>query len=93
VNTQTFTNNCTVTFAQWIKLNEEEYVFKITANRFLRNMVRAIVGTLLEVGREKISIEEFKTIVANKNRCDAGMSASGHALYLSHIHYPTAIFL
>ncbi len=93
VNTQTFTNNCNVTFAQWIKLNDEEYVFKITANRFLRNMVRAIVGTLLEVGREKISIEEFKTIVANKNRCDAGMSASGHALYLSHIQYPTSIFL
>lgn len=93
VNTQTFTNNCNVTFAKWIQLNEEEYVFKITANRFLRNMVRAVVGTLLEVGREKISFEEFKTIVNNKNRSDAGMSAPGHALYLSHIQYPQSIFL
>lgn len=93
VNTQTFTNNCKVTFAQWIKVREEEYVFKITANRFLRNMVRAIVGTLLEVGRDKISVEEFKTIVHNKNRSDAGMSAPGHALYLSHIQYPQSIFL
>lgn len=93
VNTQTFTNNCNVTLAQWIKLNEEEYVFKITANRFLRNMVRAVVGTLLEVGRDKISLEEFKNIVHNKNRSDAGMSAPAHALYLSHIQYPDSIFL
>ena len=92
LNTQTFTNNCDVTFAQWIKINENEYVFKITADRFLRNMVRAIVGTLLEVGKEKITVEEFKTIVNNKNRSDAGMSAPGHALYLSHIQYQNSIF-
>lgn len=92
VNTQTFTNNCTVTFAQWIKQNEDEYVFKISANRFLRNMVRAIVGTLLEVGKGKLTIEEFKTIVNNKNRSDAGMSAPGHALYLTNIQYPETIF-
>lgn len=92
VNTQTFTNNCTVTFAQWIKQNEDEYVFKISANRFLRNMVRAIVGTLLEVGKGKLTIEEFKTIVNNKNRSDAGMSAPGHALYLTDIQYPEIIF-
>jgi len=92
VNTQTFTNNCNVTFAQWIKQNEDEYVFRITANRFLRNMVRAIVGTLLEVGKGKISLEEFKTIVNNKNRSDAGMSAAGHALYLTDIRYPETIF-
>lgn len=92
VNTQTHTNNCTVTQAQWVKLNEEEFVFKITANRFLRNMVRAIVGTLLEVGKEKMSIEEFKQIVESKNRSAAGMSAPGHALYLTHIQYPETIF-
>ena len=68
-------------------------MFKITANRFLRNMVRAVVGTLIEVGREKISVEEFKTIVNNKNRSDAGMSAPGHALYLSNVQYPKSIFL
>jgi len=92
VNTQTKTNNCNVTQARWEQLNEEEYVFKITANRFLRNMVRAIVGTLLEVGKEKITIADFKLIIQNKNRCDAGMSAPGHALYLTHIHYPETIF-
>ncbi len=92
VNTQTKTNNCKVTRAEWQQLNAEEYVFKITANRFLRNMVRAIVGTLLEVGREKITINDFKVIVASRNRSDAGMSVPGHALYLTHIHYPETIF-
>lgn len=92
VNTQTFTNNCEVTFASWIKLNEEEFVFKITANRFLRNMVRAVVGTLLDIGKGKLTIQEFKQIIENKNRSDAGMSAPGHALYLSDIKYPNHIF-
>lgn len=92
VNTQTHTNNCTVTFAQWLKQNENEYIFRITANRFLRNMVRAIVGTLLEVGKGKMSQEEFKTIINNKNRSEAGMSVPGHALYLTHIQYPETIF-
>jgi tRNA pseudouridine38-40 synthase len=92
VNTQTFTNNCTVSEAQWIQLNENEYLFRITANRFLRNMVRAIVGTLLETGKGKLSLEEFKAIVERKNRSEAGMSAPGHALYLTHIHYPETIF-
>lgn len=93
VNSQTKTNNCKVIFAKWIKQNEHEYVFKITANRFLRNMVRAIVGTLLEVGKEKISLEEFKLIIENKNRSDAGMSVNAHALYLSEIIYPTTIYV
>ena len=92
VNTQNKTNNCNVIFAQWIKQNEHEYVFKITANRFLRNMVRAVVGTLLEVGKRKITLEEFKTIIDNKNRSDAGMSVNAYALYLTEITYPTSIF-
>ncbi len=92
VNTQNKTNNCNVIFAQWIKQNEHEYVFKITANRFLRNMVRAIVGTLLEIGKGKITLSEFKTIIDNKNRSDAGMSVNAHALYLTEISYPKSIF-
>lgn len=92
VNTQAKTNNCNVVFAQWDKLNDTEFVFKITANRFLQNMVRAIVGTLLEVGKGKMSLEEFKIIIENKNRSDAGMSVSGHALYLTNIQYPKSIF-
>jgi len=92
VNTQTKTNNCKVVFAQWIKLTDTEFVFKITANRFLQNMVRAIVGTLLQVGKGKMSLQEFKTIIANKNRSDAGMSVAGHALYLTNVQYPETIF-
>ena len=92
VNTQTKTNICKVVFAQWSKLNNTEFVFKITANRFLQNMVRAIVGTLLEVGKGKMNLEEFKIIIENKNRSDAGMSVAGHALYLTNIQYPENIF-
>lgn len=92
VNTQTKTNDCSVTAAQWFRISENEYLFEITANRFLRNMVRAIVGTLLEVGKGKITIEQFKTIVQNKNRSSAGMSMPAHALYLVNIKYPKAIF-
>jgi tRNA pseudouridine38-40 synthase len=92
INTQNKTNDCNVIFAQWIKLNEHDIVFKITANRFLRNMVRAIVGTLLEVGKGKITLEDFKTIIENKNRSDAGMSVNAHALYLTEITYPQSIF-
>jgi tRNA pseudouridine38-40 synthase len=92
VNTQTKTNNCNVIFAQWFKLNDTEFVFKITANRFLQNMVRAIVGTLLEVGKGKMSLDEFKIIIENKNRSGAGMSVSGYALYLTNIQYPETIF-
>ena len=92
VNTQTKTNDCNVTFAKWIKQSDNEYIFKITANRFLRNMVRAVVGTLLEVGKGKITLEDFKTIIENKNRSDAGMSVNAHALYLTEITYPQSIF-
>jgi tRNA pseudouridine38-40 synthase len=92
VNTQTKTNICNVVFAQWSKLSNTEFVFTITANRFLQNMVRAIVGTLLEVGKGKMNLEEFKIIIENKNRSDAGMSVAGHALYLTNIQYPENIF-
>lgn len=92
VHTQTKTNNCLVTLARWDQINDTEFIFTITANRFLRNMVRAVVGTLLEVGKEKISLDDFKQIVADKNRSQAGMSVSGHALYLTHIQYPNYIF-
>lgn len=92
VNTQTFTNNCTVSEARWEQINEQEYVFHISANRFLRNMVRAVVGTLLEVGKGKLSTDDFHRICESRNRSQAGMSAPAHALYLTHIHYPETIF-
>lgn len=76
-----------------MQFDEGRWVFIITADRFLRNMVRAIVGTLLEVGRGKLEPEAFKQIIDSKNRSEAGMSAPAHALYLAHISYPEEIFL
>lgn len=79
---------CNVTEAEWRELTGGHYLFEITANRFLRNMVRSIVGTLLEVGRGKISPEEIKTIIEKHDRGYAGQSVAGEALFLSNIEYP-----
>jgi tRNA pseudouridine38-40 synthase len=93
VNTQTKTNICYVSEAVWIQLDENEWCFVITADRFLRNMVRAIVGTLLMVGRNKITLADFRKIIENKDRNAAGMSAPAHALFLTDIKYPEDTFL
>ena len=79
--TQVKTNICNVTQAQWEK-DGKTLKFTITANRFLRNMVRAVVGTLMEVGLEKINLEEFKNIVASRNRSNAGYSVPAEGLFL-----------
>ena len=71
---------------------EDELVFTIQADRFLRNMVRAIVGTLLKVGEGKMLAENIKTIIAKKDRCSAGVSVPAHALFLSKVEYPKHIF-
>ena len=92
VNTDTKTNICTVTYARWER-EGDELVFTIKANRFLRNMVRAIVGTLLELGRERITLDDFKRVIASKNRSDAGGSVPACGLFLSNIEYPGEIFL
>jgi tRNA pseudouridine38-40 synthase len=86
VNTQTFTNNCNVMLANWAQ-KEGELIFTIKADRFLRNMVRAIVGTLLAVGEGKIKPEQVKEIIAKKDRGEAGTSVPAHALFLSSIEY------
>jgi tRNA pseudouridine38-40 synthase len=90
LHTQTKTNNCKITEAKWTT-KDHKLIFTITADRFLRNMVRAIVGTLLDVGKKKISIEEFKLIIESKNRCDAGYSVPGKALFLEKVIYPSGI--
>lgn len=82
------TNICRVNNASWEKYGENGAVFTITADRFLRNMVRAIVGTLVEVGRGKLDKEGFTRIIEQKDRCAAGTSMPAHALYLWHIEYP-----
>ncbi|MDE7443830.1 MAG: tRNA pseudouridine(38-40) synthase TruA, partial [Muribaculaceae bacterium] len=77
------TNICRIDRAEWIPEGDEGgMTFVITADRFLRNMVRAIVGTLVEVGRGKMTLAGFRAVVADRNRCSAGVSMPGHALYL-----------
>lgn len=86
-NTQTYTNNCKITRAEWV-YSEHCLVFHITADRFLRNMVRAIVGTLMLVGRKEIQPEDVRAIIESKNRSNAGTSVPACGLYLTEIKYP-----
>lgn len=86
LNTQTFTNNCNVMIANW-DWKGDKLIFTIKADRFLRNMVRAIVGTLLNVGMGKTTAEQVKEIIAKKDRCQAGTSVPACALFLSNIEY------
>ena len=92
-HTDVKTTICHVTEARWVRENETEAYFEITANRFLRNMVRAVVGTLFEVGRGKMSEEEFEQVIAAHNRCRAGHSAPAEGLALVEIIYPQNIYL
>ena len=85
------TNICHVTHAEWTK-REDVWVFTIIADRFLRNMVRAIVGTLIEVGLQKIEIKDFEQIILAKHRSKAGVSVPGEALYLVEIGYPEWVY-
>ena len=83
---------CTISKAVWGK-SETGLVFTITANRFLRNMVRAIVGTLIEIGLDKKNIQEMHTVIESKNRSLAGYSVPAEGLFLTHIEYPNSIYL
>lgn len=83
------TNICKVTRAEWVPdPTTGGMTFVITADRFLRNMVRAVVGTLVDVGRGKLSIDEFAAIIVKKDRCAAGTSMPPQALYLAEVTYP-----
>jgi len=86
LHTQTATNNCDINFAQFYRVNNE-LVFTITADRFLRNMVRAIVGTLVEIGKGKITAEEMNSIIKAKDRRRAGFSVPAHGLFLEKVEY------
>lgn len=93
VHTDVKTNLCRIESAQWKQTENHAYLFTITADRFLRNMVRAIVGTLLEAGRGRIDERGFRRIIEARNRSVAGDSAPGHALYLEEVVYPDDIWL
>lgn len=86
--TQTFTNNCKITQAYFEEEKDGSYIFNITADRFLRNMVRAIVGTLVMVGKGELKIEDMADIIASKNRSEAGQSVPACGLYLVKVEYP-----
>ncbi len=91
-NSNVKTYNCDVRRAEWIVI-DKMLIFYITADRFLRNMVRAIVGTLIEVGLEKLTLEEFKQIIDSKNRGNAGTSAPSQGLFLTQVAYPKTVFI
>lgn len=88
LHTDTNNNLCTVSAAKWHRYGPGHYYFEITANRFLRNMVRAVVGTLLDVGNGKYAEGHVKRVVEAQDRTKAGMSVPGYALYLWDIAYP-----
>lgn len=92
LHTDVKTNNCHIITARWEQLSPIKWQFTITADRFLRNMVRAIVGTLLDVGRGVLTIEQFREIIEKKDRCSAGTSVPGNALFLADVTYPKEIF-
>ena len=83
---------CKIKHAQWTAKGSH-YVFNISADRFLRNMVRAIVGTLLEIGLKKQDLNDFRKIIESKNRSEAGLSVPAKGLFLTKITYPKSIFL
>jgi len=92
VHSDVRTHICHLSHAQWTKENENLY-FKITADRFLRNMVRAIVGTLLDVGRGKLNIADIQLIIDKKNRGAAGTSVPAKGLHILDIRYPNELYL
>jgi tRNA pseudouridine38-40 synthase len=81
------TTICHVTKAEWHQTSPTSWYFEITANRFLRNMVRAVVGTLIDVGRHRLSLDDFRRVVEGKRRSDAGESMPANALFLENITY------
>lgn len=87
LNTDTKTNICHVRSARWVQLNADEWRFEITADRFLRNMVRAIVGTLMEVGRGTLTLDGFREVIERKDRRVAGDSVPARGLFLVNVEY------
>ena len=83
---------CEILEAEWVK-KDEQIIFRVKANRFLRNMVRALVGTMVLVGKEKISSSDFKKIIMSKDRTKAGPSAKAHGLFLTNIAYSNHIYV
>lgn len=91
-NTDVKTYYCNIEKAEWIE-KQNGLIFIITADRFLRNMVRAIVGTMINIGLGKIQVKDLIAIIESKNRSEAGYSVPAHGLYLTQITYPESLKL
>lgn len=91
-HTQTKTNNCKIMDAQWAEENGK-LVFTIEADRFLRNMVRAVVGTMLEIGKGKLSADDMHKVIQSKDRGKAGTSAPAQGLFLTRVSYPAGYII
>jgi tRNA pseudouridine38-40 synthase len=91
-NTQVKTFSCSIMESQW-RMEEESLVYHVRANRFLRGMVRALVGTMLQVGRQKISVLQFQDIISAKDCSQADFSAPAQGLFLVAVEYPEDLFL
>mgnify|MGYP002526211432 FL=1 len=81
------TTLCHITVAKWHQISPSAWYFEITANRFLRNMVRAVVGTLIDVGRGRLSLDDFRKVIEGKRRTEAGESMPANALFLEDVRY------
>ncbi|WP_299226685.1 tRNA pseudouridine(38-40) synthase TruA [uncultured Psychroserpens sp.] len=90
VHTDVKTYYCNIMYAQWVK-QDDQFIFTIKADRFLRNMVRAIVGTMVNIGLGKMNVEDLHDVIKSKNRSKAGFSVPAHGLYLTKIEYPKTI--
>ena len=91
LHTDVKTNNCKIYLAEWTQ-EGTDIIFTVKADRFLRNMVRALVGTILEVGIGKINLAEFRKVIEMKDRGAAGLSVPAHGLFLTNVEYPETIF-
>ena len=91
LHSDNYTNNCNIYFAKWNE-GDNHMIFTIKADRFLRNMVRAIVGTMIEIGEGKLFAEDIKKIVVEKKRSLAGYSVPANGLTLINVEYPKEIF-
>lgn len=89
-NTQVFTHNCTITESSWV-LDNENLTYNVSSNRFLRGMVRGLVGTMLLVGRKKISVQNFENIIRAKDCTNANFSTPAHGLFLVAVNYPMPV--
>jgi tRNA pseudouridine38-40 synthase len=93
VQTQVKHFNCNIEKALWFLEEEDLLIFEVRANRFLRGMVRALVGTMLEVGKGRMSVSDFESVLQGKNRRKAGESAPACGLCLMEVGYPENIYL